>query len=269
MYSETIWKSVAAVLGVDYATFKADMDAEDEKTLEVPKLFTETQKNDFGTNRFNDGKKAMKEILVKDIKEAHPEVEYEGKDLEGFLEKFGEHKVTEAKVVPDTQVKTLKGDKKLLQEKIQGLENQLKEKDTQHKSEINRFKKAEQIRELIPDNTTIGKSDVIILFNNKYESTQDEDGTEMIVDKVTGQPLRDDSLNYLPLKSVLNTFIEDKKLLNNGGMGGDDDDGNADGKFKTLSSFENFCKKKDWMPTSDEAQAYLKDHMAEDFAFDK
>ena len=69
MFSADTIKKIGEVLHI--SDFDAKLKSEKEETLEVPVLITEDEKNTFGTNRFNEGKKAASEILVKDLKTKH------------------------------------------------------------------------------------------------------------------------------------------------------------------------------------------------------
>ena len=56
MFSAETIKKIGEVLHI--SDFDAKLKSEKEETLEVPVLITEDEKNTFGTNRFNEGKKA-------------------------------------------------------------------------------------------------------------------------------------------------------------------------------------------------------------------
>jgi len=118
MYTKETLKKIADVLKLDVSVFEANLKSDKEETLEVPVLFTEDDKNSYGTNRFNEGKKAATEIAVKDMKEKHG-LDFAGKSLDAALEAFAEKKLADAKIVPDEKVKKLETENKTLKTSLQ------------------------------------------------------------------------------------------------------------------------------------------------------
>ena len=117
MFAKETLKKIADVLKLEVSDFEAKFKSDKEETLEVPVLYTEEDKNTFGTNRFNEGKKAATEIAVKDLK-AKFNFDFEGKSMDMFLEKYAEKVIADAKITPDEQVKKLKDEKKQLQDQV-------------------------------------------------------------------------------------------------------------------------------------------------------
>lgn len=239
MIAKDTLKKIADVLKLDVADFEAKIKSDKEETLEVPVLFTEEDKNIFGTNRFNEGKKAATEIAVKDLKTKY-NLEFEGKSLDNALEAFADVKLKEAKLTPDKQVETLKSEKKQLQEQITHLTSEKESIAKDMNTKLFQVETRAQVFAHIPKNTIIPAEDLAVLFMNSHRVAKEDD--RVIIYK-GDQALKDNVLNPIPLKDAVAAFAEtyiDKK-----GMGGKDDKGSGAGtKYNTMSELYEDLKKK-------------------------
>jgi ribosomal protein L11 len=252
---ETISK-IAGVLKVDVSDFEAKLKSEKEETLEVPVLITEDEKKIFGDNRFNEGKKAASEILVKDLKVKHG-LDFEGKSVDALLDHFAEKKIAEAKVAPDEQVKALKGEKKTLQDQIAALAGEKESIQKTYNDKLFQVEMKSQVLSSIPENTIIPREDLVDLFFNRHRVTKENDST--IIYK-GDQKLQDNVLNPVPLKDAVKQFSE--SYIKKDGMGGGDGGGGGSAvpKFKTASQAYQYLKSKNIEPMSEEGLKLLNDN---------
>lgn len=261
MYSKETIKKIAEVLKLDVAKFEADLKSDNEVALEVPALYTEEDKTRFGENRFNEGKKAASEILVKDLKVKHG-LEFEGKTVEGFIEKFTEKVIADAKIAPDEKVKKLENENKELKSKVQEATEQVTAKEKEFADRLFQVETKTQILSHIPEKTIIPRDDLAVLFMNSHRVAKEDD--RVIVYKGT-EPLKDNVLNPIPLKDVVSQFAE--KYIDKNGMGGGDGGGGATGKFTKMSQFMDHCKKNNIEPMGQAGQDLLSKNKEANFDY--
>lgn len=261
MYSKETLKKIAEVLKLDASTFEANLKSEKEETLEVPALFTEEDKNKFGENRFNEGKKAASEILVKDLKQKHG-LEFDGKSIDGFLDKYSEKVIADAKIVPDEKVKKLSEENKTLKDNLQAAIGKEQTLAKEYADKLFHVETRSEILSYIPEKTIIPREDLAVLFMNSHRVAKEDD--RVIVYK-GADPIKDNVLNPVPLKTVISQFAE--KYIDKTGMGGGDSGGGATGKFKTMSSLIAHLETVKVNPGSDEGQKLIREHI-KDASFD-
>ena len=264
MYPKETLKKIADVLKLDVSVFEANLKSDKEETLEVPTLFTEEDKNTFGTNRFNEGKRAATEILVKDLKVKHG-LDFEGKSVDTMLEAFKEKSLADAKIEPDKQVSTLKNEKKALQDQVTSLTGEKEKLTKEYNDKLFHVETKNQILSFIPDNTIIPKEDLVELFMNRHRVTQEDNS---VVVYKGDQILKDNVLNPIPLKNVVSQFSEGY-IKKNGMGGGDDINGGTKGNFKTMSAFMDHCKKNNIDPMGEKGQKLLIDNKKAVATFDE
>lgn len=239
MIAKETLKKIADVLKLDVSDFEAKLKSDKEETLEVPVLYTEDDKTAFGTNRFNDGKKAATEIAVKDLKTKYG-LEFEGKSLDNALEAYSEKKIAEAKLTPDRQVETLKGERKQLQDRLNILEGEKTELIKTHNDKMFQVETRASVFSHIPKNTIIPTEDLAILFTNSHRVVKEDD---RVVIYKGDQKLQDSVLNPIPLKDAIAAFAE--PYIKKEGMGGGDDKGGGAGtKYSKMSDLYGDLKKK-------------------------
>lgn len=248
---ETITK-LASLVGVSFDDFKAKIESEEEQSLDVPRLYTEEEKDTFGSNRFNEGKQAMKEIQVKDLREKYP-VSYSGKDLDKYMESYKQAVLEEAEVNPDKKVEELQKEMENLRNKYQD-DMATKEDEIKKLQGSNyRLSTTQRLVSLLKDDTVIPKDDIVTLYLTKHELERGEDGTLI---KKDGKVLKDELQNPIKLEEHFVSWVDDNKYVGKVGMGGDDK-GNGSGEvkeFEKMSDFEAYCQENDIEMNSDEAQ---------------
>jgi len=251
------------VLGIDVSKLTEAVKADDEVSLEVPTLYTEEQKNSFGSNRFAEGKTAMSEILAKDVKKKLG-IEAETKDIFQVIEIFGENKVKELGK-PNEMLEVLKKEKEALQGKVTELTGLNEKTQKEFNDKLFGVELKAQLSTIIPESTKIPKEDITTLFLNTYRVSKDDTGRTVVFKG--NEVLKDSLLNPLELKTVLNTFIDEKKLIQKSGMGGEDRGGGSASKFTNMSEFMTYCEKNQIEPMGKEGQAMLSANKAENFSY--
>lgn len=248
------------VLGFDVSKFSEAIKAEDEQSLDVPTLYTEDQKTSFGSNRFNEGKTAMSEILAKDIKKTYG-IESESKDINEVVKLYGQQAIDKAGIKPGEWAT----EKESLQEKINSLISEKEQLSREYQSKLFGVEVKSTLSSIIPDNTMIGKDDITTLFLNTYGVSKDDEGRTVV--KKGEEVLKDDLLNPKDLKTVVNAFLDERKLIKKDGMGGGDRDGGGSAKFKDMQQFMDYCAKNQIEPMGEEGQRILSEKKADDFKY--
>ena len=268
MFSADTIKKIGEVLHI--SDFDAKLKSEKEETLEVPVLITEDEKNTFGTNRFNEGKKAASEILVKDLKTKHG-IESDSKSIDTFLEKYSEKVIADAKIKPDEQIEKFKKEAGELRTKLQAAEQEHTKTKSDYESKLFDVQTTSEIRSFFPDKTADGKpiayslpvNDLVDLFKLRHR-VANEDGSTVVYKGTTR--LNDKVLSPIPLKDVVAQFAE--SYVAKGGMGGGDNGGGggAAPKFKTASEAYKYLKDHSIEPLSNEGLKLLNEN--KDAGFD-
>lgn len=248
------------VLGFDVSKLTEAVKAENEVSLEVPALFTEKQKNDFGSNRFDEGKTAMSEILAKDIKKTF-KIDIDSKDINEVVKTYGEIKIKELGK-PNEKIEALEHEKNELQTKLTDSLNTIKNMESDYNNKLFNVETRTKVLGMIPDNTVIPKDDIMTLFMTTHNIKNDNGRT--IVEK-DGQILKDNVLNPLEVSTVLNSFIDSKGFIKKEGMGGTDRSGGGSAKFNNMAEFMEHCKTNNIEPMSKEGMKLLSENKSENF----
>lgn len=252
------------VLGFDVSKLTEAIKAEDEISLDVPTLYTDEQKNSFGSNRFNEGKTAMSEILAKEVKNQFS-IDIESKDINEVVKAYGESKIKELNKKPDERVKALESEKTELQNKLTTLSNEKQTIENEFSQKLFHVEVKTQLNSLIPDNTKIDKGDISQLFLNTHDIAKDENGRTIV--KKSGEVIKDELLNPLELKDVVSSFIDKKGFIEKSGMNGDDRMSGGSAKFKNMAEFMTYCDKNGIEPMGKDGQAMLSANKAESFSY--
>ncbi len=253
-------------LGFDIEKLESAIKDEKEVSLTIPTLKTEDDfsklispddKELFGKNRFDEGKKAMSEIKAKEYKEKF-KIEIDGKNLDEVVEAYATKKSTEAGKKPEEWAT----EKTELQKKIIEAEEKLSSKEVEFKEKVSIIENRNQVRSLITAKTNIPKQDLVDLFSLRYRVAE-EDGRTVVYKG--SEKLKDSRLEPLSLKDVVSSFLEEGKYLKVDGMGGGNGNGGGGGsaKFKSLIEFEDHCKSQKINPMSEEGQKILKERRDE------
>jgi len=236
-----------------------------EESLDVPNLKTETEFsklktedefNTFGGNRFTNGKDAMEEIRAKEINDNNNLglEEKDRKSLDKVMEAYAAKKLKESGAKPDEWAE----EKKLLQKSFNDEKEGRKSDNVSFSKKLANFEMRGEVSGLVDSTkkTKIGKGDILDIFFLKHRNeTQDGRTVWFQGDK----KLQDDSLEPLSTKDVFGSFMDERKYYVSSGMGGGDGNngGSANGKFKNMLEFKEYCEKNDLQPNSEEAQKLL------------
>ena len=250
-------------IGLDVSKLSDAIKAEDEISLDVPTLYTEEQKNSFGSNRFNEGKNAFSEIKAKEYKTKFG-VELDGKDLDKVIDHVIELKVEETGKKPDEQINAYKSQVSELQTKLQASISEKESLETEFQGRLLKNEVNNILMSATPDKTKIPKQDLLTLFNSQY-SVQNQDGKQVVLKG--NEVLKDNLLNPVPIKEVYASFLDTGKYVEKNGMGGSDFEGGGSAKFKDMDSFMKYCEKNNMEPMSPEGQTFLAKNKSEDFKY--
>lgn len=249
-------------VGLDVSKLAEAIKAEDAISLDVPTLYTEDQKNSFGSNRFNEGKTAMSEILTKEVKKSRG-IEIDSKDIDVVIDHIIELKVKETGK-PNEQIEGFKTKVQELQNKLQGSITEKEKLENEFQSRLLMNEVNNTLMSATPEKTKIPKQDLLTLFNSKY-SVQNQDGKQVVIEG--NEVLKDNLLNPVTLKEVYNQFLDAGKYVDKNGMGGDDYEGGSSTGFKDMDSFMKYCEKNNIEPMGSEGQKLLAEKKSKDFKY--
>jgi len=206
---------IAKLLKIDETTFVAALASTDEIDVEIPKELTvltqeELTKRDesVGKLKYNEGKNAAVEMLVKEQKEKEG-LEFEGKDPEKLIEALKKKVLVDAKIEPNKKIEELNGVITKLQDNVKASDE---EKKTLSK-QIEAVKTDSKLLGLLPANRLSILNDEEYLNNFKSShSIEIEDGKEVV--KKGGEILRDKATQApLEPKDVINQYFTERKWV--------------------------------------------------------
>ena len=246
-------KDSLSKLGFDVSKLEEAIKAESEQSLEVPKLFTEEdtkgmlteeQKSTFGKNRFEEGKKAVSEILAKQYKDKFS-LDIEGKDIDTVVQAVHD------KGLASGNDKDLSGRFKNLQEKYTILEKDFGEyksnTESQRAMDSQRFK---LLGALSGKETTMAHDDLVdfYLMKNKLEV---QNGSVVVLRD--GQVVKDNLESPVEPSVDLLAWVDKKDLMKKSGMGqGDKGSGGSSGTFSDVDEAYNYLVDNNIDPMSPE-----------------
>lgn len=212
-------------LGIDPEQLTTAVKAETDTDLTLPNLLTPEQVSTLSTNirkdGYEEGKMAMREILVKDIK-AKTGLQLESKELDPVLEALKE---AWKKPSDNTELeKSLKELQKKYTEDLAAKEEAVK----QHQRELANLKLRGEMAKHLPKETIIDKEYILTLFSTEHTIEQTDSGA---VVKKHGTILKDDLQNPKSLEVVVKEFA--LPFAKKEGKAGADDVGGAGGKTFT------------------------------------
>lgn len=264
MLSKKGIESLAGALKLKVEDLTQVLTSEDEKDLELPKLeiftseefetFKENLKDAHGKAKYDEGKTASREMLLKEMSK---EVGFENpiKDANEFISKFKSSILETAKIEPNKKVQELETSLSNLQSKLDDKDNEISKILNDYKQKETRIK----VQSLFPDLSDkigINQEDMTTLFFNKgYEIKDDGIYKE-------GHILKDARENPLKLNDVVNGFIAERKwtVEKLEGRGGGAQGKSSISNLPTnLDEYDAYIKAKGINPGSVEANALLKE----------
>jgi hypothetical protein len=265
MLSKKGIEALAGALKLNVEDLTKVLTSQEEQDLELPKLevFTETEfesfkenlKDSHGKAKYDEGKTASREMLLKEMSK---EVGFETsvKDPNEFINKFKNSILETAKVEPNKKVQELETSLSNLQSKLDEKDNEISKILNQTKEKETRFK----VQSLFPDLSDkigLNQEDMTTLFFNKGYEIKD-DGVYK-----DGQILKDARENTLKLNEVVTGFISERKWnveqQPSGRGGGAQGKGGSSNLPTSLAEYESYIKEKGIAIGSVEANALLRE----------
>lgn len=213
----------------------------------------ETIKDNHGKTRYDAGKIAGSEMLLKDLSEKVGFSE-SIKDSDSFIKNFKNNILEEAKVEPNKKVTELESSLEALRDKLTQKDSEFESLQKTVKIEKTRLEVQSYIPDL-PDSLGIKKSEAANLLLSGVEVK--EDGIYK-----NGAILKDNLEKPLAMEDYINLAISErgwgKQPVGRGGGSGSNGT-RSTSKPKTMEEFELVIKEKGLHPGSAEAQAILAD----------
>lgn len=253
--------------GFDVSKLEEAIKSDSEVQLEVPELkkqddlegwLSPEQKQEFGNNRFQEGKTAMSEIKAKELKEKF-QIDVEGKDLDNVINSYVELREKKAANGNSEWL----DEKKKLQSTIQAMQEDLSNKDREFNDKLFNIDVRNKIMSEMPKDAVLSAEDLTTLMLNKYTPKNDNGSTVFFKGDTK---LKDNVENPLSIKDVVSQFITEGNYKKPDGMGGGDTGGGSSTqKFKNTEEFYKYCEKNGIEPNGSEGQKLLSENKAEDF----
>ena len=223
VFSQGIEKGEVIITDETFKVFTVDELTAREKKIE--------------STSYNKGKGDGVEIEAKESKRKLG-LDIQGKNFDEIFDAYRTKVLADAKIEPSKKIQELEADKLKLQKNITDLEAEktsltnsfaLKEKE----SKVNSL-----LFHAIPEKAvteTLSRNDITALFKANGYGVDIQDGKEVAT--FNGEVMKNDkTLEPLPVKSVVEKFVTDKKLIKVEGGGGGKDDVSKD-KPGTLDAF--------------------------------
>jgi len=259
--------SIEKAMKIEEGTLQTAIDNDEEVEVKLTEdlvIFTKEEDETRLNNIRAESKTAGLEMGIKE-KRNELDLKFEGKTLDNLLEASNKNAVdqalADAKIEPDKKIIELEGDKTKLQgtiteltDKVTGLEGNIKKTGEQAQIDTT-------LLSHIPENTTIPKGDIMLLFKSKHQVSLTSEGV-MEISK-DGEILKDDTRNPLLAKDVVTQFSDTFIKKPEGGAGGDDDPAGGAGGEGSMEAFIEEMKEKEIpansMKFNEELQKRIKD----------
>jgi hypothetical protein len=247
---------IAELSGVKAEDITAKINSDKEESIAKPQgeFFSEEDLKKRDSSKYNEGKDAGSEMLVKDLKKKYG-YEFDGKDADSFMSHHDSElkkkysKDSNARV--EELEKDLKKQKETFESEINGYKSQLDDLSGKYRGETVR----NTLLSIMPKNTTIKPDAIVTLFKSDYEIAEEEG--QMVV-KRNGEVLKDSkTASPLAVKDVFNEYVVREGFAKGDqGRGGGNEFGDKGYTSKTPGDFQNEWQQKnpDKTPNSPEYQ---------------
>lgn len=161
-------------------------------------------------NKYNDGKTAGTEMLIKEIKKKH-EITIDGNDPDAVVIAIGAKAVKDAGVNPDARI----ADKDRLIEQWKVKNAETEKALAKSNAQANEYASNAELISVFPANRskTLNDSEYVSLIKNNYRVEQKE-GKKIVIDIATGDEMRDKTnLEPMPLKAVIENHFTTRKWI--------------------------------------------------------
>jgi len=259
--NKKVIESLAKVLKLDVKELTKAIETEEEVDFSLPeesrylsKEELDTIKDNHGKTRYDAGKTAGSEMLLKDLSE---KVGFEEtvKDGETFIKNLKSNILAEAKLEPNKKIQELETSIENLQTKVSDKEKAYETLESSIKTERKVLEAQSYIPEL-PETLGLKKSEAVNLLLNGIEIK--EDGIYK-----DGSMLKDNMEKPVGLEAYIKESITQRGWASEapsgrgGGSGGGKGGGNS--LPKTFKEYEEVIKEKGFHPGSEQAQSLLRD----------
>ena len=235
--------------------------SEEEVDFKLPeniKIFTtdefEQIKDNHGKNKYDEGKIASKEMLLKEMSKKAG-FENPIKDDDELLKSYKEQILKDASIEPNKKVDELQMSLEKLQGVVSEKEKQLLDLESTFRQKETRITAQSLIPDL-PENIGLSKSEAVSLFFLNHEIK--DDGIYK-----NGEKMKDQYEKPLDLSSAVSGYVSDKGWDKapepRGRGGGSGSSQSSNGKPTNLTEFEAYISQKGIGAASAEANALLKE----------
>lgn len=264
MLKEATITKIAQLLKVDAAKLKEAISHNEEKDVEIDEklqVFDEASLASRDRNKYNEGKTAGEEMIVKEAKRKHG-VEVEGENIDKFVEALVNKAKKESNAKPD--------------EKITELEKQVDHWKKQHQEANTKLTETQrQIEEANFDRELLGyfpkerdgkfQDDEYLTLVKRSLQVKEADGKKVIVKD--GKELRNDkTFEPVSMKEAIEGYFSERKWVGEGGGtgnpptgggGGNSQPGGGAPKFSRLSQVEAHLAENKIDPKGEKGQAFI------------
>lgn len=236
--------SIAGVFGITAEELTAKITSEKPEELKLAgTLFTEDDLKKRDSGKYNEGKTAGTERLVKDLKQKH-NYELDGvKDIDGFMAHHEEQLKAKYSKNSTERVSELEKDiaklKTTYEDEIKTYKSQVDDLSGKYKEQDNK----NYLLSIMPKETTLEAEDLITLFNAKHQLDVEE-GKRVV--KINGEVAKDPkTVSPLDPKSIFNDWLVQKKYISATPGRGDGNDFGKQGLngVKSITEFQKQWQK--------------------------
>ena len=260
--NKKVIEQLAGTLKLDVKELTQAIETEGEVDFKLPEGIRvlsseelETIKDNHGKTRYDAGKTAGSEMLLKDLSE---KVGFETSvtDPDKFVSNYKANILKEAQVKPNEKVAELESSLETLRNKLNQKDSEFESLQNTVKIEKTRLEAQSYIPEL-PETLGLKKSEAANLLLNGIEFK--EDGIYK-----DGNLLKDNMEKPISLEDYVNSSISERgwgkiPTGRGGGSGASGGGSGSSGKPKTFEEYEAVIKEKGLHPGSADAQAILAD----------
>jgi len=195
---------IASVYGITAEDLTAKLTSEKEEDIKLPgQLFTEEELKTRDSSKYNEGKEAKEEMLVKDAKKQLG-YDFEGKSFEQFLSHHNDNLKTKYSKNSNERVGELEKDIDKLKRTYEQEIETLKGSNTDLLGKYKKQAARNTLLSIMPETTL--KSDAIITLFNSEHQVEEENG-KMIV-KQNGEIMKDaKTTSPLELSNIFNDWL--------------------------------------------------------------
>ena len=223
--NKQIISSIASVYGITAEDLTAKLTSEKQEELKLAgQLFTDDEIKTRDSSKYNEGKQAQEEMLVKQAKKELG-YEFEGKSFNQLLNYHEEQLKTKYSKNSNERVQELEKDinklKDTYTQEIETYKGQIQDLSGKYKNQSAK----NLLLSIMPKDTVLKPDALITLFKSEYEL--DEDNGKVIL-KQNGEILKDPkTTSPLDVKNVFNDWlVKEKYISTTPGRGGDNEFGN-------------------------------------------